>query len=290
MTSSGAAWQQCEDQVSGYPYFWNTITNEVRWDCPPDSVLQWTRGAHVSLPPPGLVTNISLATPVTTPTENEPVIKKTTTSSYSVVTKPGIKSSLVSGYDSDDNEEEEENTNVEVDSIIAKSSDVEKRPGFIGPLIPKPDTPERVKSRSNSKETDDILSLIEAEKPPDYIDHVEDKPEDRAGVSTAKVTLPSAKPRSRESSQPKQTNSILQLASNYDDSENDDDETLHEIKPVQNKVTKIDSSGRLVFNSNDEDCDWQTDEQRAALEKYKIENIKTETLRQSQDKQQEVLR
>ena len=144
--------------MSGYPYFWNTITNEVRWDCPPEFT-------HVSLPPPGLVTNISLATPVTTPTENEPVIKKTTTSSYSVVTTQGIKSSLVSGYDSDDNEEEEENTNVEVDSIIAKSSDVEKSPGFIGPLIPKPDTPERVKSRSKSKETDDILSLIEAEKP-----------------------------------------------------------------------------------------------------------------------------
>ena len=26
----GAAWQQCQDQSTGYPYYWNTVTNEVR--------------------------------------------------------------------------------------------------------------------------------------------------------------------------------------------------------------------------------------------------------------------
>ena len=153
-------------------------------------------------------------------------------------------------------------------------------------VIPKPSSPQKVESRSDSKDTDDILSLIEAEKPPDYVDHVQDEPQDSYNVN--KVKLPSTKPRSRESSEPKQTNSILQLACNYDDSDNED-ETDQESQPVQNKVTKIDSSGRLVFNPND-DCDWQTDEQRASLEKYKIENMKTEKLRQRQDVQQEVTR
>ena len=33
----GAAWQECEDSTTGYPYYWNTVTNEVRWECPPDN-------------------------------------------------------------------------------------------------------------------------------------------------------------------------------------------------------------------------------------------------------------
>ena len=28
------AWSVLYDQVSGYPYYWNPTTNEVRWDKP----------------------------------------------------------------------------------------------------------------------------------------------------------------------------------------------------------------------------------------------------------------
>ena len=31
-----SAWSELYDQVSGYPYYWNPNTNEVRWDKPPE--------------------------------------------------------------------------------------------------------------------------------------------------------------------------------------------------------------------------------------------------------------
>lgn len=31
---SVTSWQQCYDQNSGYPYYWNTVTNEVTWEMP----------------------------------------------------------------------------------------------------------------------------------------------------------------------------------------------------------------------------------------------------------------
>ena len=79
-----------------------------------------------------------------------------------------IKSKLVMGYDSD-----EDNTD-DVDNVETNGSieEEEKKPGFIGPVIPQP---EPVKSRSNSKEADDILSLIEAENPPDYCEPIHQK-------------------------------------------------------------------------------------------------------------------
>ena len=30
------AWSVLYDQVSGYPYYWNPQTNEVRWEKPPE--------------------------------------------------------------------------------------------------------------------------------------------------------------------------------------------------------------------------------------------------------------
>lgn len=30
------AWQECYDSTSGYSYYWNVDTNEVRWEIPPE--------------------------------------------------------------------------------------------------------------------------------------------------------------------------------------------------------------------------------------------------------------
>ena len=232
----------------------------VRW-----STGRWQRSWPTSLPPPGLVTSISLATPSATPapvTRPAPATAKTA---------PLAKSSLVSGYDS---EEDTDNTDNCDDAKTAPADD-ENQPDFIGPVIPKPSVsePESVKSRSNSKDNgDDILSLIEAENPPDYAESQQPK-------------LPSLSTSSREPSQPRhQTqSSILQLASNYDDSDQEEEE---EEKPQKN-VTKLDTFGRLVFQQGDE---GQTDEQRAALAKYKIENLKTEKLFMKNEANKEVSR
>ena len=267
----GAAWQQCQDQTSGYPYYWNTVTNEVRWDCPLE-FQQWSRGpghvsAHVSLPPPGLVTNISLATPVSDipKPQIEETSHKTTTSDKAVVNKPTAKSKLVIGYDSEDDEDSQSDCDDKSsDNNDKPSDDNEKQPGFIGPVIPKPDTKpeaekfksrtsseaEKVKSRTPSQEEDDILSLIEAEQPPDYQEH---------------VTLPSAT--SRESTQPKQA---LKLVNNYD---NSDDESTEEMTKHDKQVTQLDQNGRFVFTKDENNM---TEEQKLSLERYKRENIEIE--------------
>ena len=35
-----AAWQQLYDPNTGYPYYWNTLTNEITWE-PPSDYLQY---------------------------------------------------------------------------------------------------------------------------------------------------------------------------------------------------------------------------------------------------------
>ena len=71
----GPVWQQCYDQTSGYPYYWNTATNQVvagvpgdctdwaaqvRWDCPPELRQEWQPPLPPSLPPPSLLTQVSM--------------------------------------------------------------------------------------------------------------------------------------------------------------------------------------------------------------------------------------
>jgi len=253
----GSSWQQCQDQSTGYPYYWNTVTNEVRWDCPLE-FQQWTHAnnannSQVSLPPPGIVTNISLATPSTTSSLTSSVQTKTRDTVTEAPKPTSIKSKLVMGYDSDEDNTDDVD-NVEINGSIEEE---EKKPGFIGPVIPQP---ESVKSRSNSKEADDILSLIEAENPPDYCEPIHQNQQ----------KLPSSAPKD---SAPSKSSSILQLASNYDD-DSDTDDVSSKTKPSEINVTKLDNYGRLVFNSDsvEKDESWQTEEQRLALEKYKAEN------------------
>ena len=253
----GAAWQECQDNSTGFPYFWNTVTNEVRWDCPRE--FSQYRGrpvgpGQVSLPPPGLVTNISLAQPQSVTRGRSREATPTSTAPASVNTL--VKSSLVSGYDSDSNDSDSDSSH----NNGKKPSDPnELKEDFIGPVVPsKEKEAEPVKSRSNSKDCDDILSLIEAENPPDY-------------VETRPVILPSTA--KKESSKPK--GSILQLASNYDDSDQaeSDDNSLE--NGEKKNLTQLDNYGRLVFGENSEsNSDRQTEEQRKALEMYKIEESK----------------
>jgi len=250
----GSSWQQCQDQNTGYPYYWNTVTNEVRWECPLE-FQQWTNGSntqtHVSLPPPGLVTNISLATPSSSSSTTSSVTTKTRDPVKDPPKPTSTKSKLVMGYDSDEDTTDNAD-DVEVNGAIEE----EKKPGFIGPVVPQP---ESVKSRSNSKEADDILSLIEAEKPPDYDEPIQQNQK-----------LPSSAPKDLPSSN---TSSILQLASNYDD-DSDTEDVSTKSNSTEMNVTKLDNYGRLVFNSDsgDKEESWQTEEQRLALEKYKAEN------------------
>ena len=213
------SWQQCLDTKTGQPYYWNTASNQVRWDCPPD----------FSLPPPQLITNISLATP------SNPVTSTTSTTCSTV--NPTL-SSLVSGYDSEDTDDEEGDG----DEFEAKDD------------VPK-------QTEKEKDEADDILSLIEAEKPPDYAEW--------------KAPLPSSscKPNSRESKESVQATSMLALAS-YEDS---DEET------EPGPETRLDQYGRLVFNpASSQQEGWQTLEQREALMRYRREEENNKNYKQAE--------
>ena len=200
---------------------------------------QWSRSQQ-SLPPPGLVTEIKLSTPVSSISDNKVDTKQSTVTKP----KPSVKTALVAGYDSDDDSDNDNSDN--------KSDDQTNGADEVN---------------GHAENTDDLLALIEAEKPPDYQDE----------SSSTPAPLPSTTSRSREASEPKQTSSILALASNYDD--DDDQESDHD-----KSVTKLDSSGRMVFKH---DTDSQTQEQREALAKYHIENLKSEIKRKQSDQESE---
>lgn len=36
-------WVECIDESTGYTYFWNQVTNEVTWDCPPEYEAYWAQ-------------------------------------------------------------------------------------------------------------------------------------------------------------------------------------------------------------------------------------------------------
>lgn len=328
----GSAWQQCHDQGSGYPYYWNTTTNQVRWDCPLE-FRQWqislAKPPPVNLPPPQLVTDVKLA--------SQPEARSNSSSPTPVATRPAA-SALVSGYDSEESEEEDD-ASVHSDKSqpdhVEEAAAVEAQPDFIGPIIPKqseaenesdPNAPDQIEPPppgSDSEENDalllkklkeksetlcqmggdidkdvkeiidpeniakiesdladDILSQIEAEKPPDYLGQ---KPLFPSAV--AQPTLPPqpsqpplppqpvAKPLPRR---PLQPSSMLQLACNYGhESDSDTEEPDTPIrKPGKSKLLpvtgQLDSLGRMVFNQGTSGSGWQTDEQREALESYKV--------------------
>ena len=242
----GAAWQECQDSATGFPYFWNTVTNEVRWECPRELSQYQGRPSQVSLPPPGLVTNISLAQPVTRGRSRE-ATPTSTASDPPSVTAP-VKSSLVSGYDSDDSDSDNN------ENLSSQSNG--KRPPTPNELRSNENTSEPVKSGSSFYDRDDILSLIEAENPPDYVE--------------TKLILPSTA--KKESTKPKGSSSIQQLASNYDDSDQGEGDENSIENGEKQILTQLDKYGRLVFGENSESSgDRQTEEQRKALEMYKIE-------------------
>ena len=43
-------WMECMDNTTGYPYFWNRKTNEVRWDRPDGIAAQATKVPEKKLP------------------------------------------------------------------------------------------------------------------------------------------------------------------------------------------------------------------------------------------------
>ena len=219
------SWQQCLDTASGQPYYWNTRTNQVSWECPQE----------VSLPPPQLLTKISLARPV------------------SRETSPGLPpSSLVSGYDSEDSAEDESR---DKQSGVAQAQSQDSH-GKVKQRLNERDL------KKSSEDRDDILSLIEAEKPPDYSD--------------SRAKLPSCKSNSREPSEAHQPRSLLVLA-NYDDSDQSEEEGREEVK-TEKKMTSLDQNGRMVFSESD----WRTEEQREALLSYRTEEQRIDCAKRSE--------
>jgi len=302
----GPVWQQCYDQTSGYPYYWNTATNQVRWDCPPELRQEWQPPLPPSLPPPSLLTQVSLASPAPTVAADSDGAEKA---------GPAPQSSLVTSYDSDSGSEGRPEggadsgppASVEKAGVETEKEDQPKFIGagilyktsvsttdFIGPVIPKtpedptaeisspvlnnqddrkaevdgslqrPDPPPAPDSPlAGQDSTDDILSAIEAEKPPDYKSA---SPAPRQ-QQPAPAPLPAAKPVRRQL----QPSSMLQLACNYGhESDSEAEEEPQSAARHRPAVTgELDRAGRLVFSSAEERTG--SEEQRLALESVKRE-------------------
>ena len=125
---------------------------------------------------------------------------------------------------------------------------------------------------------DDILSQIEAEKPPDYLDN---HPLPQSKPTQPTLPLQPVKPPLPIPRRPLQPSSMLQLACNYGHESDSDTEEAEQPatsrKPANSKLLpvtgQLDSLGRIAFSQASSGTGWQTEEQRKALESYKVGNI-----------------
>merc|ERR1719357_27576 len=128
---------------------------------------------------------------------------------------------------------------------------------------------------------DDILNQIEAEKPPDYVG---DKPLFPIALSQTSNPPKPPTPSNPLPKRPMQPSSMLQLACNYGHESESDTEDPEPDPPKKSAGPKLlpvtgqlDSLGRIVFNTNSASADWQTEEQREALESYKQQQQQLKT-------------
>lgn len=296
----GAAWRQLADRESGFPYYWNTATNQVRWDVPLELV-QYRQ----SITPPPLPTNPPL------PNDPPPSVngagpsqssvgpnETSTGSGQPAAIGPQLPPHLVSARNIHQNP-----SNVTAPQQPAMSSKPPHTSGAKTSLIAYDDsdseTDEKVAEQEPSKisnkeehTTEDILALLEAEKPPDYLapktitkNQIGSTATPSNGLSTTangvgnQYTAEAAPPASNQFFAPPppvtvshpplpvrrpQLGSMLQLACNYgheSGSDDEEDEQVVKKKPKKIMDGQLDSAGRMFFT--------ETREQREAKERQK---------------------
>jgi len=296
----GTFWQECSDVTTGYPYYWNTITNQVVWECPAELVQY--RAGLLTLPPPLPPPPAFPAAATAAQQQHYP--QQQQQSVPVVPTSKGGLSALASGYASESEDEPESDT----------AEHLEADPEFIGPKIPTPqvDTenadgsevdqehsspvyredslppgveeeqvPELSNGHKDEKEggeeneemdTGDIMSLLDAEQPPDYQQVTNDVP-------STQPLMPPPPPTSQPPQQ--QQPSLASLLGSYGSDQSDSEEDEEDVEEKNQKAVKsrlkpvtgqLDSSGRIMFPT---DGNWQTAEQLAALNSYKVEEEKS---------------
>ncbi|KAK6636780.1 hypothetical protein RUM43_010443 [Polyplax serrata] len=157
--ASITAWQQCYDPNSGYPYYWNTETNEVTWEMPADLKAALTNVAikqqqeqqqkpkpETQQPKPVAEAKIKVCKyPWQTESDSED-------EKIEMITSFGPQSG-------EESEEEEEKKNKNVKTTKNKSEINSKQP--IGPTAPSMD-PVKIKSDCVSLALDDTEGLNES--------------------------------------------------------------------------------------------------------------------------------
>jgi len=173
----------------------------------------------------------------------------------------------------------EENDALLLKKLKEKSETLTLMGGDIDNAVKEIIDPENI-AKIESDLADDILSQIEAEKPPDYLCQQPLFP-----ITVAQPSQPPqpVKPPLPLPRRPLQPSSMLQLACNYGHESDSDTEDPPE--PSAHRATgsklmpvtgQLDSLGRIVFNQGGSGPGWQTEEQREALESYKAQSASEE--------------
>jgi len=173
----------------------------------------------------------------------------------------------------------EENDALLLKKLKEKSETLTLMGGDIDNAVKDIIDPENI-AKIESDLADDILSQIEAEKPPDYLGQQPLFP-----IAAAQHSQPPqpVKPPLPLPRRPLQPSSMLQLACNYGhESDSDTEEppgptvsrgASSKLLPV---TGQLDSLGRIVFNHGGSGSGWQTEEQKEALESYKAQSASEE--------------
>ncbi len=168
-------WTECVDATTGYPYFWNTVTNEVRWERPSESSRSTPPRSGKAVPTLPAVRNSQPAGRNSQPTvrNSQPAarIPQPTVRNPQPAVSAGAAAAAAAAAARKLSDVMNKRQQMAVSTSKMSTKKSKREPVFYGPSLPEP-RPEEIALQKIKKFEEEVsanvLKSIQAEAPPDW--------------------------------------------------------------------------------------------------------------------------